>query len=89
MNFEQAMKDNWWVYMVCLIAILICMTYYYNIEKYQQANTHAWQKFVDECNCQCIKMNNEPMFDPNITKEFNIPIWKEIKDNIDLNDSNG
>ena len=75
-DYNKLIQSNFWVYIVCLISILICMVYYYNIEKYQQANTHAWEKFVEECNCQCLL--TQPMFDPNISKDFNIPIIHEI-----------
>ena len=77
-DWNAMLQKNFWVYVVCLISILICMVYYYNIEKYQQANTHAWEQFVKDCHCRCIEMYNRPMFEPNISKEFNIPIYHEI-----------
>lgn len=77
-DWNAMLQKNFWVYLVCLISILICMVYYYNIEKYQQANTHAWEKFVTDCHCQCIERDAQPMFQPNITKEFNVPIYHEI-----------
>jgi hypothetical protein len=77
-DWNAMLQKNFWVYCVCLISILICMVYYYNIEKYQQANTHAWEKFVMDCGCECIERDFEPMFEPNITKQFNIPIYHEI-----------
>jgi len=77
-NWNAMLQKNFWVYLVCLISILICMVYYYNIEKYQQANTHAWQEFVRDCNCECINVDNQPMYNPNISPEFNIPIYHEI-----------
>lgn len=83
MDWNKLIQSNWWVYTVCLISILICMVYYYNITDYEVKNTVAWENFVKECNCQCL-MTRE-MFNPNITPEFNIPIYHEIMEEQDEN----
>jgi hypothetical protein len=65
------------IYIVCLVAILICMIYYYNIEHYQQANNKAWQEWAMQCGCQCIINNQLPT--PNISKDFELPFINELK----------
>ena len=78
MNIVEIIKKDITIYIVCLIAILICSIYYYNIEDYQAANNKAWKEWATECNCQCL-MSTQPIPYPNVTKEFKIPIIEELK----------
>ena len=71
------LMTNMFIYIVCLIAILVCFTTIYNIHSYEEDYREVVIKhFQDNCNCVCLQNKSTVPTDTNFT--FKVPIYEEI-----------
>ena len=55
----ERIKSNYWLYILCLVSILICLGVLAYVSTEENNLNDKWAKFILDCDCKCISSGFE------------------------------